>query len=37
MLYNLYPIESYAGAFEMICIFFTIIAVFASYVLTARA
>jgi hypothetical protein len=35
-MYSVIPAESYAQAFQMVCCFFTIIAAFASYILTMR-
>ena len=35
-MYSIIPADSYVHAFEMVCCFFTILAVFASYILTMR-
>ena len=35
-MYSIIPADNYAQAFEMVCCFFTIVAVFASYILTMR-
>lgn len=35
-MYPAIPADSYAQAFQMVCCFFTIIAIFTSYILTMR-